>query len=363
MNAASKINLKFPKNSGFDKTEITIYGGEANLVKLFYGHDAKKTRVLFVTDTNVASLECMKSFISHVEKQDKDKLLILQSGESYKTMDSVLAIVKKALDCNFNRNCMFVGIGGGVITDMTAFAASIFKRGVDVEFVPTTLLCDVDASIGGKTGCDFDTYKNMTGTFYPAKKIHMFPSFIKTLPEKEYISGLSEAIKTAFLFNEKLVGIFREKKELIMKRDEGLLMTIIAECAREKCRIVHKDFREKNMRAFLNYGHTFGHAAESILGLGKITHGEGVAWGMGRALELSKKLSLCTEEFSGKCMEILDSYGYRTTALDENLKEKLIEAMHKDKKNNSSKTRVILQAKKQKTIIREVSDEDLRNVL
>ncbi|MEE0353611.1 MAG: 3-dehydroquinate synthase, partial [Treponema sp.] len=182
------FELLFPENSGFDKTDILFYSGKSDLCRLYLSAENKRNR-LFVTDTNIAPL--CADFISHftdenannikapsVFKKENDILCIIGAGEKFKTIENVLEIVRAALNSNFNRNCLFVAIGGGVLSDMTGFAASMFKRGVDVEFVPTTLLSDVDASIGGKTGCDFDSYKNMIGAFYPAKKIHIWSSFI-----------------------------------------------------------------------------------------------------------------------------------------------------------------------------------------
>ena len=141
MEKTSSFILKYPENSGFDKTDIIFYSGTPELEKIYFDCEKTYPNRLFVTDTNIASLDCMKTFLSRVEANDAqgDRLLVLGAGEKYKTIESVLEIVKKALDANFNRNCVFVGIGGGVICDMTAFAASMFKRGVDVEFVKRML--------------------------------------------------------------------------------------------------------------------------------------------------------------------------------------------------------------------------------
>ena len=169
----SSFDLVFPENSGCDNTQINFYCGPCNLDEIYFAlDDSPYPSRLFVTDETIAKLDCMKDFVSKFKdsRRGNDTLLVLGAGEKYKTIESVLKIVSTALDANYNRNCLFVAIGGGVICDMTGFAASMFKRGVDAEFVPTTLLADVDASIGGKTGCDFSSYKNMIGAFYPAKK-------------------------------------------------------------------------------------------------------------------------------------------------------------------------------------------------
>lgn len=373
------FELLFPENSGFDKTDILFYSGKNDLCSLYFSAENKRNR-LFVTDTNIAPL--CADFISHftdenasnikvpsIFKKGNDTLCILGAGEKYKTIENVLEIVRAALNSNFNRNCLFVAIGGGVLSDMTGFAASMFKRGVDVEFVPTTLLSDVDASIGGKTGCDFDSYKNMIGAFYPAKKIHIWSSFIQSLPQNEFISGLGEVVKTAFLFSPELTEILKTQKEKVMSRNEEALQKIIAICAKAKAKTVHEDFKEKGIRAYLNYGHTFGHALETVAGLGKISHGEAVAWGIGRALDLSLNKKLCTAEFAKECKSILFEYGFCTESIPQIIKDipnatlALVSAMHKDKKNSGSCVKVILQKAAQSTLITEVQDNEILEVL
>ncbi|MCR5763504.1 MAG: 3-dehydroquinate synthase [Treponema sp.] len=369
-----KVELWYPENSGFAKSDINFFIGKPDLVSFFFPSQENECR-LFVTDKTIAALPSVKQFIDYVnnKKDSKNVILELEAGESAKTIQSVLNIVKTALDNNFTRQALFVGIGGGVICDMTGFAASIFKRGVKVQFVPTTLLADVDASIGGKTGCDFENYKNMIGAFYPAQSVNIWSDFIQSLPEKEFISGLGEAIKTAFLFSPEMCKLFKTQKEKIMNRDKDLLFSIIKECAKAKASIVHTDFKEMAERAYLNYGHTFGHALETIAGLGKVTHGEGVAWGIGRALDLATQIGACKKEFADKNKQLLMSYGYDTNPIPEVLKdkhtvteiqEKLLAAMKKDKKNfSTSKVRVTLQKDYCNTFMQEVSDNEILAVL
>lgn len=366
------VELFYPENSGFIKTDINFFTGTPDLISYYSCNDECR---LFVTDKTVAALPNVKPFIEYIQNKDSDKniIIILEPGEAFKTIQSVLKIVSTAIDHNFTRQAVFIGIGGGVICDMTGFAASMFKRGVKAEFVPTTLLADVDASIGGKTGCDFENYKNMIGAFYPATSVNIWSEFIQTLPEKEFISGLAEAIKTAFLFSPEMCGIFAGQKEKVMSRDRKTLSLIITECAKAKVSIVNIDFKEKAERAYLNYGHTFGHALESIAGLGAVTHGEGVAWGMGRALDLAANEGLCTKEFAQDNKKLLASYGYDINPMPKIMAEKytaeefgnkILAAMKKDKKNiSTSKVRVTLQKDYCQTLMKEVSDESILEVL
>ncbi len=371
------FNIAYPAiYAGTQKSEINFFEGAPDLIKLFNPTEenvqdkADSRRRFFVTDATVASLEVMKPFIHKFNDGicGKDCLLILGSGEPYKTIESVLKIVSEAVKAGFTRKDVFVGIGGGVICDTTAFAASIFKRGAAVQFVPTTLLAMVDASVGGKSGCDFDNCKNIIGTFFPAEKLYYFPEFISTLPENQYNSGLAEAFKTALLFDEEMYELFKNESERINKRDMEILEKIIFKCVRAKAAIVEKDFTEKGERAFLNLGHTFAHALESVAGLGAETHGAAVAWGIGRAVELSVKKEYCLEAFKKEIFSILEKYNWETTAVPAITKgggfgERLLSLMHKDKKNTGSSVRLILQKGLKQTFIEEVSDSEILSVL
>ena len=368
-NKALTLAINYPEETGFTKTDISIHNEKCDLASRYLSEENNIKR-LFVTDSTIANLESVKSFLSEIDsnKTENDFYIILGAGEKYKTIENVLAIVQKALENNFNRNSLFIGIGGGVICDMTAFAASIFKRGIKVDFVPTTLLADVDASLGGKTGCDFCSYKNMIGTFWPAGNITIYPEFIKSLPENEFFSGLAESIKTAALFSKDLTQFIIENKDKIIARDSDVMTKIIEECAKQKAHTVEIDFREKNIRAFLNLGHTFGHALESVAGLGTVTHGEAVAWGMERANVLGEMLGITSKETHEKIKLILESFGYDTKPLPdalegvENAKNKLLNAMHKDKKNNSSVIKIIYLKEIASPVVLDTNDSDILKV-
>ncbi|WP_273464317.1 3-dehydroquinate synthase [Treponema berlinense] len=378
-----------PVHPGTDRTFIRFYGGEPDLNSIFYSSEEENSpQRIFVTDTNVASLKQMQPFVNFFRGENysqtkiengfigtrgKDVLLILGSGEPFKTIESVLAICKAAIDSNAKRSAVFTGIGGGVITDMTAFAASIFKRGATCELVPTTLLSMVDAAIGGKTGCDFDSYKNMIGSFFPAQKIHIIPSFIQSLPENEYRSGMAEVVKTALLYSKELFEKLASKPEILQNRKDPLVEEMIKICVNAKAAVVEQDLTEKNIRMQLNLGHTFGHALETRAGLGKVSHGDAVAWGMARAAELSKKIGLCTENYVQTVKSALSSFGWETQPMHSSLNGKfasekeaalsLFEAMKKDKKNASNKVRFVLQEDVGETVITEVDEKDVLSVL
>ena len=376
-----------PVHPGTDRTFIRFYAGAPDLNAVFYAASADNAHDrpmrVFVTDDTVAALPALRHFTGLFHDKDggktlapgfvgergKDILVVLKSGESAKTIDSVLSVVAAALDYNAQRSAVFVGIGGGVITDMTAFAASIFKRGAHCELIPTTLLSMVDAAVGGKTGCDFQSYKNMIGSFSPAQKIHVFPAFVQSLPQEQYRSGLAEAVKTALLYDAALVAKLEAAPEVLTNRTLPLVDEMIRTCVSAKAAVVEQDLTEKNIRMQLNLGHTFGHALESRAGLGTVSHGDAVAWGMARAAKLSEQLGLCHSDFEDRVKRLLASFGWETGAVHSALRaacasdteaaRSLYDAMKKDKKNTSSRVRFVLQRDVADTVICEVDEADV----
>lgn len=364
------------------KTRIHFFGGDPSLTEIFL-ESAPNERRLFVTDTNVARLESVSDFLKNfgfdasMISEDKtcaafsgkgefkdDALIVIPAGEAFKTIESVLAIVRAALDRAFGRKDIFVGIGGGVVTDMTAFAAALYKRGARCELVPTTLLSMVDAALGGKSGCDFDDYKNMIGAFFPAENLFVFPQFVQSLSDDEYRSGFAEAFKHALLFDKKLFAEISAQKEKVKLREKDFVFKMISKSVEAKARVVQKDMTEKNERMLLNLGHTFAHALETCAGLGKISHGDAVGWGIGRALCVSRNLGLCSEEYKNQVLDLIEFFGWERNAKHkvfscENSAEKLLDAMRRDKKNSSKKIRLILQRGLCENLIREISDEEI----
>ena len=234
------FTIQYPQISvGTEKTDILFYSSsELDSLMSFLSPNDGLNRI-FVTDSTIISLPSLKvlakDFLISAEalsagiaprsvfRKGNNTLVILGAGESFKTIENVLFIIQTALESGLQRSSVFVGIGGGVICDMTAFASSIFKRGAKLELVPTTLLAMVDAAVGGKTGCDFDSFKNMIGTFYPAKRLHVFSDFLQTLPPEEYRSGLAETLKTALLYAPKLFHIMQNQKDEVLARETDLV--------------------------------------------------------------------------------------------------------------------------------------------
>ena len=352
------IQIPYPQlHIGTEKTTIQFYDDFDKLTAAILSSSNKK---VYVVDDTVCNLPSVKAML---EKIDENSIVVvLGSGEPYKTVECVLEIITKALQSDMQRNSTFVGIGGGVICDITAFAASIFKRGAKLELIPTTLLAMVDASIGGKTGCDFNNYKNMVGTFYPANTLYFCADFVQSQSDLEYLSGLAEVVKTAMLYDAELFALMKNEKDAILARKKDIVSDMIYRCAKAKANIVEKDLTEQNIRMQLNLGHTFGHALEAIAGLGTITHGEAVAWGISRAIALSVTLGLCSEDYKTEIFAVLEDYGYCTKQIHdvvltkEKVGEKILAAMKKDKKNSSSTVRFVIQKALCNTVIQEVED-------
>ncbi len=296
------------------------------------------------------------------ELENDVRLVTLEPGEERKSWESVDSILRFAIEAGLGRDATFVALGGGVLCDLTSFAASIFMRGCRVVLVPTTLLAMVDASLGGKTGIDYAGYKNMVGTFHPAEEIRISTELLRTLPDREFASGLAEVIKQALLERSTLLATLRKRSEAILGREPALLAEVVSRSLGVKGRLVEADFREKGVRAHLNLGHTFGHALEAVTGFAEWTHGEAVAWGIDKALRTGRLLSLTDPAYEGEVRALLVRYGFRL-GTEPALVEPLLQAMRFDKKKRAGRVRFVLQRGWGDTIQTEVADEVIRAAL
>ena len=243
-----------------------------------------------------------------------ERTIALPVGERAKRWPSVEAILGRAADLGLGRDAAILGVGGGVVCDLAAFAASVYMRGCALALAPTTLLAMVDASLGGKTGIDFRGAKNLVGTFHPASLLLVCPSALATLSDREYRSGMAEVIKTAVIGDPVLLDLLEARRASVLARDPDLLADVVRACLRVKGAICEADPREDGRRMALNLGHTFGHALESWAGFRGWTHGEAVAWGMGRATALGAILGVTDPAFARRLTGLLSAYGYRLEA-------------------------------------------------
>jgi 3-dehydroquinate synthase len=270
-------------------------------------------------------------------------LCILEAGESHKDWNAVEAILRSAHDAGLGRDGTFIGVGGGVVGDLCAFAASIYMRGCSLALISTTLLAMVDASLGGKTGFDLFEKKNLAGTFYPARHVYMPMESLATLPPSEWRSGMAELIKTAILEGDDFLDELALSDNLSV--NSSALAPCISRAARFKGSIVEEDPLEKgNRRVLLNLGHTFGHALESVAGLGTISHGEAVAWGIARSCDLGQALGITPPARVKKIKALLTAYHYEQGTphpLIHNV-HNYIQALGSDKKKRGGKLSFIV---------------------
>jgi 3-dehydroquinate synthase len=267
--------------------------------------------------------ECTRPMAERVAGKSGAFLHVLQPGERRKNWDSVQTILQKAREYGLGRDGLFVAVGGGVVCDLTAFSASVYMRGAKLALVPTTLLAMADAALGGKTGFDLGNIKNLAGTFYPAGEIVISLETLETLPKREWKSGMAEIIKAAILSKDSnrtlnsvgapnsagTLEAFRNPEAVSARLEELIAMAVTV-----KGRIVAADPRETGgERALLNLGHSFGHALETAAGLGSLSHGEAVAWGIARSCELGLALGITPSERAKTIQDILSAWGYETS--------------------------------------------------
>jgi 3-dehydroquinate synthase len=287
--------------------------------------------------------------------------VVLQPGEPTKQWASAERVLSRCAAAGLGRDGVVAGIGGGVVCDIAAFSASLYMRGCGLVLIPTTLLAMVDAGLGGKTGLDFLGYKNLVGTFYPARLVLAATGCLRHLPAREFLCGIAEAVKTAVVGDRTLFAILRDDREAVLARDEGLLEEIVRRCLAVKGRIVEEDPVETGSRALLNLGHTFGHALESATGFSVWSHGEAVAWGMGRALSAGLLLGITEPGFAAALRGVLESYGFRMTAGVRY--PDLVAGFARDKKRRAGRVRLVIPRGLGDCVVREADDQDIARAL
>ena len=261
---------------------------------------------VIVTNTTVAPLYLDKITAALDQTGIRHDQLILDDGEKYKTMDSVLSIIDTLLNQKHDRRSTVIALGGGVVGDIAGFAASIYQRGVNFIQIPTTLLSQVDSSVGGKTGVNHPLGKNMIGAFYQPQCVIADTGTLATLPARELSAGLAEVIKYGLIYDAGFFDWLEEHARALMNSDNALLAKAILASCRIKAEIVAKDERESGIRAILNLGHTFGHAIETKMGYGNWLHGEAVAAGMVMAADLSLRHGWIETEVRNRTIALLE---------------------------------------------------------
>jgi len=293
------------------------------------------TKVAIVTNPKVAGLH-LGYLLSRLKAKEL-YIITVPDGEAYKNQASIDLILESLFNHRFNRKSLLIAFGGGVIGDMTGYASSIYQRGIDFIQIPTTLLSQVDASVGGKTGINNSYGKNLIGAFHQPRAVYIDPEFLSTLPQREFSAGVAEIVKMAVTFNNSFFQ-YLEENDL---NDKKVLQESIKQAVETKADVVAKDEKEHGLRAALNYGHTFGHVIENETGYKKYLHGEAVAIGMVMANELSVKLGLMSTEEAKRVKILLQKYNLPTSYVIEN-PESFYEAFFLDKKSSDATITFIL---------------------
>lgn len=317
------VNISLPDNTKYDIIIDT-------LEKQYFDR-----KVVIVTNPTVSGLhlEYLKEKISAKELS----VVTIPDGEQYKHMKTIEDILEYCFEQKLNRNSLLIAFGGGVIGDMTGFAASIYQRGIDFVQVPTTLLSQVDASVGGKTGVNNKFGKNLIGAFHQPIAVNIDPHFLTTLPKREFGAGIAEIVKMAVTFNKDFFS-WLEENDL---NDKENIKTAIAKSVETKAWVVCQDEKEKGLRAALNYGHTFGHVIENETNYNTYLHGEAVGIGMVMANELACKIGYMSEEEAVRVKKLLEKYDIPTDYKIENV-EDFYEHFFLDKKSLDNKIKFIV---------------------
>jgi len=293
------------------------------------------TKVAIITNPKVAGLH-LGYLLSRISAKEL-YIITVPDGEEYKNQDSIDNILESLFNHRFNRKSMLIAFGGGVIGDMTGYVSSIYQRGIDFIQIPTTLLSQVDASVGGKTGMNNTYGKNLIGAFHQPKAVYIDPYFLTTLPSREFGAGVAEIVKMAVTFNKDFFE-FLEQADL---KNPEVLQEAIKQAVQTKADVVAQDEKEHGIRAALNYGHTFGHVIENETKYKRYLHGEAVAIGMVMANNTAVEMNLMEKDEANRIEKLLKKYYLPTTYTIEN-SASFYETFFLDKKSSDDKITFII---------------------
>ncbi len=315
-------------------------------------------RLCIVSDANTAPL-----YLDEVSQLFKSAgypvfTFVFPAGEQNKNLNVVMDLYEQLVLNHFERGDVLVALGGGVVGDLTGFAAATFLRGIRFIQVPTTLLSQVDSSIGGKTGVDFRAYKNMVGAFHMPSLVYSSVATLQTLPERIYREGMGEIIKHGLIRDRAYYELLKEKYEDVLRRDPDTMLSIISRSCQIKREVVENDPHEKNIRALLNFGHTIGHAVEKLMNF-KMYHGECVAVGMAAASWLSFKRGMISEEDYQDIIDTIRSYDL-PVAVHGLYAEDILRTTKSDKKVENGHVKfILLEGIGNAVVCHDVTDEEI----
>ena len=341
MKQPHNLKVNIPQKSAYSY-DILIGENLINIAGELVKKYSNSQKFLIVTNETVAEL--YKNSLNI----ENSSWLILKDGEEYKNFETLKHIIDECVKNRLERNDCIIAFGGGVIGDMAGFAAASYMRGIDFIQIPTTLLAQVDSSVGGKVAINHEHGKNLIGAFYQPKAVLIDTNVLKTLDLRQLKTGLAEVLKYAFI--EKTCGFEKEfnlydflelNRQKIFELDSDVISKLIYMCCALKACVVNKDETEKGLRAILNLGHTFAHAIENLTNYTLYTHGEAVAAGLKMAFKLSRLKNLIDKNYYDKAVGLIDNYDLvpKMTCFD---KEKFYSEMFLDKKAQGGKVRFVL---------------------
>ncbi len=306
---------------------------------------------VILTDKNIYGL--------YHEDLSSYKCIVVDAGEGSKTLSCVESIVSQMLELNCDRESFLLGVGGGVISDLTGFVASIYMRGIEFGFVSTSLLGQVDASVGGKNGVDFGGIKNILGVFSQPKFVVIDTDFMKTLPQREFVCGMAEVIKIALILDEDFVRVLQNTDISVIMSSPDIYENIVRRAVELKAEIVGKDQKEAGLRRILNFGHTFAHALEKISN--DYSHGEAVGFGMQVALDIALKKQILNLQHHKLASDLLTQY-HLPTRTDVPISE-LLEQIVYDKKRSGNSLYFVMIKRIGESEVQKLQFEELKNLL
>jgi 3-dehydroquinate synthase len=341
--------------------DISIGQGLMDAAGIFLRERSRSTHAAIITDEHVARLYARRFVASLEQAAFRADVLTVSAGEPSKSIQAAATLWAQLLDRSTDRASIVVALGGGVVGDLAGFVAATFARGVSYFHVPTTLLAQVDSSVGGKVGVNLPGAKNIVGAFWQPLGVLIDPTVLETLAEREYRAGLAEVVKYGVILDADFFAYLESHAEGLVRRDAGILGQVISRCCQLKSDVVGQDEREESgLRSVLNYGHTFCHALEAATGYQELLHGEAVAMGMLCASRLAERLGRVSTEVTRRQHDLLDRLGLPTRT-PELPSARLLELMHHDKKAERGRLRFVLPARIGHVEL--VSDVDEKDVL
>ena len=343
---------------------------KTNMLDVDFNINGIYDEVLIITDQNVYN-EQLHKFVNNIRANSIYEYIV-PSGENSKSIDTYEEIIRFCIRINLSRKSLIIALGGGVVGDLAGYIAATYMRGIDVIQVPTSLLAQVDSSVGGKCGINLGNFKNIIGSFYQPKLTYINVKALKTLPEEEFISGMAEVIKYCIIYDYEFLDYLIENSEDILDRESENLEYIVKKCVSIKAEVVENDEKEGGIRKILNFGHTFGHGVEKLCG---ISHGYAVSIGMNMAFKLAIEENFVSKEYYNKFLKVCEEFKLplkfeiptyeEDIDLDEKnnetIEKEILNLMKSDKKNSFGKINFILPVGK--SMVDEVNNIDENKIL